>query len=182
MTIEGKGLCNSSWLHAYSDPLIAILMNPAHASFANPKLWEAIGEGKFINDGLKCGFTKLTTIKEIPLPELTLERKIEIGLLCAKLFCKNANWNFWANCWLNNEDRSHESAQLAQEQIDDDGLKWHCAWSIATAAFWYGLHIKVSHRRIDVDVGDCVAASIHNASKLADAIQLTNIINIIKGK
>ena len=38
----GKGeLCGPGWIHAYEHPLVAVLMNPIHANFQNPRLWEA---------------------------------------------------------------------------------------------------------------------------------------------
>ena len=41
----GKGeLCGPGWIHAYEHPLIAVLLNPIHAIFQNPRLWEAEGE------------------------------------------------------------------------------------------------------------------------------------------
>ena len=37
---EGK-LCGEGWIHAYIDPLLAVFLNPIHACFTNPHMWEA---------------------------------------------------------------------------------------------------------------------------------------------
>ena len=43
-TADGTGnLCSKRWIHAYADPLLAVLLNPIHANFHNPQLWEAEG-------------------------------------------------------------------------------------------------------------------------------------------
>ena len=35
---NGEGnLCGPGWLHAYTDPLLAILLNPIHANISNPE-------------------------------------------------------------------------------------------------------------------------------------------------
>ena len=62
---------------------IAVIMNPAHANFPNPQLWEAQGIILLDDDGLKCGVKTLTTIKQIPLPQITTEQRIHFAILCA---------------------------------------------------------------------------------------------------
>ena len=116
-TGEG-GLCGPGWIHAYEHPLIAVLMNPIHADFKNPRLWEA--EGKIaIRDGqLKCGCATLTTIREIPLPAITAEMRVRFAILCAREALTAADaackaWNAWADKWLSGEDRSAAAAAKA---------------------------------------------------------------------
>ena len=47
---NGEGpLCGPGWLHAYEDKLTAVFMNPEHAKIANPKLWIAEADGKFLD-------------------------------------------------------------------------------------------------------------------------------------
>jgi hypothetical protein len=107
---EGDGkLCSKYWLHAYTDPILAIMMNPTHANIKNPILWEAKGEIG-ISDGTKVGCKKLTTIKQIPLPEINTVQKVAFGILCAKQVCKNVKWNIWADRWLDGSDRTKKSA------------------------------------------------------------------------
>ena len=111
---DGKRLCSDGWIHYYTHPLIAVLMNPIHADFTNPKLWEAEASGKIINEALKSGCKTLTTIKEIPLPEVSGVQKIAFGILCAKEVYDDKAWNKWADKWLSGDDRSKETANAAR--------------------------------------------------------------------
>ena len=106
----GQPLCSDGWMHFYTNPLIAVLMNPIHAEFKSPKLWECETSGEELHEALKSGCKTLTTIEEIPLPEITLNQKIAFGILCAKEVCTDEAWNQWADRWLNGEDRTKESA------------------------------------------------------------------------
>ena len=69
-TASGKNnnLCSDGWIHFYTDPVLAVLLNPIHANFSNPKLWECETSGEELHDPFKSGCKTLTTIKEIPLP------------------------------------------------------------------------------------------------------------------
>ena len=108
-----QDLCSDAWIHAYTHPLLAVLMNPAHADIENPILWEGKGEGEAKFEPLKCGFRKFTTLKKIPLPEVTDVQKVAFGILCAKEVYKDSSWNQWADKWLSGEDRTKSSAYAA---------------------------------------------------------------------
>ena len=110
---DGKELCSDGWIHYYTHPLLAVLMNPVHAKFASPKLWEAEASGEIINEPLKSGCKTLRTIKEIPLPEISRVQRIAFGILCAKEVYDDEAWNSWADKWLSGDDRSKESAYAA---------------------------------------------------------------------
>src|SRR5271170_5875282 len=66
------GLCSDGWIHAYVDPHLAVIMNPIHARFIEPHLWEAEGEVS-IDDGTKVGCKKLTKTKRIEVPDVSIE-------------------------------------------------------------------------------------------------------------
>lgn len=82
-TGEGE-LCGPGWIHAYEHPLIAVLMNPIHAGFENPRLWEAEGDVGLRDGQLKCGCATLTTIREITIPEITTEMRVRFAIMCAR--------------------------------------------------------------------------------------------------
>jgi len=119
-TAKGKGkvLCSNGFIHYYTHPLLAVLLNPIHADFTYPKLWEAEASGKIINEALKSGCKTLMTIKKIPLPEISRVQRIAFGILCGKEVCKGKAWNKWADKWLSGEDRSNESASAAYAAAD----------------------------------------------------------------
>jgi len=109
---DGFGkLCTGGWLHCYSDPLLAILLNPAHANITNPKLFKCEVEGKCLTDhGLKEGWTRMRIIEEVPFPQLSEINKIAFGILCALEVNNDEEFVKWAKNWLENKDRSKESA------------------------------------------------------------------------
>jgi nucleotide-binding universal stress UspA family protein len=112
---KGTRLCTADVIHAYEHPLIAVLMNPVHADF-NPntmRLFVAEGEIVAREGQLKCGVHALKIVEEIPVPALTTEQRVKFAILCAKLVCKDAAWNAWADKWLSSEDRSEEEAKAA---------------------------------------------------------------------
>lgn len=125
-TASGVGeLCGSGWLHAYTSPLLAVLLNSIHAAFDNPRLWEADGEVGATDNGLKVGCTRLTTVREIPLPEITTEQRVRFGILCAKAVCTDAPWTRWAEKWLSGVDRGREPAWAAARAAA--GAAWAAA-------------------------------------------------------
>ena len=108
-----QDLCSDAWIHAYTHPLLAALMNPVLSNIENPIHWEGKGEGEAKFEPLKCGFRKFTTLRQIPLPEVTDVQKIAFGILCAKEVYKDSSWNQWADKWLSGEDRTKSSADAA---------------------------------------------------------------------
>lgn len=120
---NGKGdLCGPGWLHCYSHPLLAVLLNPIHAAYVQPRLFKcnATGNHKF-EFGLKEGSTTMELIKEIPLPIITLEQKIAFGILNTLKVYNNPDFQNWGKNWLNNIDRSNTTA-------------WAAAWAARAAA------------------------------------------------
>ena len=113
---DGKGeLCGPGFTYWYLDPLLAVMLNPIHRNF-DPKtmyLWE--GEGEVVKNDyrLKVDCTKATTLRQIPVPEISIEKRIKIAILCAKQIHKGPKWNKWADNWLSGKDRSQESAAAA---------------------------------------------------------------------
>jgi hypothetical protein len=109
---SGEGdLGGPGWLNAYSHLLVALMLNP---NIKNPRLFEARGSGKFCDDrGLKCGFTRLRLVRELPVPDITVTQRVAFGILCGKEVCDDAAWNEWADGWLSGQDRSSASAAYA---------------------------------------------------------------------
>ena len=111
-TASGEGpLCGPGHIHAYTDPLLAVLLNPIHARFTAPLLWEADGDVAQTDSGLKVGCTRLRTLRKIPVPEISLEQRIEIAIRCALAVYPEPNFAAWAEDWLSGQDRSAEAAE-----------------------------------------------------------------------
>ena len=142
ITIAKKGvrMCSDQVLHCYNHPALAVIFNAIHADIFNPKLFE-ISVDKIVNtDGLKFASKSQTLIKEISLPEITLEEKIEFAIKVAKLVYKDELWNSWADAWLSGEDRSKNStdaalaAALAADVAASDAVSDVAAYAAASAA------------------------------------------------
>jgi len=109
----GNTMCSDEVLHCYNHPLLAVFLNPIHVNIKEPKLFE-IEVDKIVNDdGLKFASKSQTLINEIPLPEISSEQRIEIGIKIAKIVYKDEKWNEWADKWLSGEDRSITAADTA---------------------------------------------------------------------
>ena len=126
-TGEGE-LCGPGWIHAYEHPLVAVLMNPIHANFPNPRLWEAEGEIAIRDGQLKCGCKTLTTIREIPLPAITTEMRVRFAIMCAKEVCADLSWNAWADRWLSGEDRTQAAAAATADAAWKEWEAWADRW------------------------------------------------------
>ena len=137
-TAPGTGdLCSSGWLHAYTDPLLAILLNPGHANISEPRLWEVEGEVGATDHGLKVGCTSMTTVREIPVPVITIEQRILFSILCALEVCQDEKFKTWADRWMSGEDRSKEASAwtvAATAASASEASAWTVAAEAARAA------------------------------------------------
>jgi hypothetical protein len=111
---NGKGdLCGNGWLHAYATPSIAAFHNPMHANMnlEDCVLLEMECEGKFKDDrGLKCGYSRMRPVQEIPLVIPTSEQRVRYAIYCAVWIYKDEKFIEWARKWLSGEDRAEAAA------------------------------------------------------------------------
>jgi hypothetical protein len=131
---SGDGnLCGPGWLHAYNDPLVAIFMNPLHASIADPILWQGEARGKFLDDkGLKCGYSEMRIIKRMMPYKFTPEKLVEIAIICAiEAGYDDENFISWTCHWMDRSDRSQETARVAAAEATE--AAW-AAWAARAAA------------------------------------------------
>lgn len=128
---NGKGgLCTDGCFHGYDTPELAVLLNPIHADFKNPRGFTMKYRGEILTDnGLKVGVREARIVEEITLPVYTDVQKIAFGILCAKEVCKDKTWNEWADNWLNGTDRTEKAARAAWA-----ARAW-AAWAAARAAW-----------------------------------------------
>ena len=114
----GSGpLCSEGWVHAYTDPLVAVFMNPAHANIREARLWEAEGEIAINDNSLKVGCKTLTTIREIPCPVLTTEQRVATAILISLATSVSDAYRVWAEGWLSGADRSWAASINLPETI-----------------------------------------------------------------
>ena len=144
-TVNGEGeLCGLGWIHAYTDPLLAVLFNSIHTNFVNPHLWEAEGEIGKTDHGLKVGCTRVTTLTRMALPVIMMDQRVRFAILCAKHVCGDTAWNRWADDWLSGKDRAARAAAAAADAAmraaeAADVTTWAATWTAtwaADAAMW----------------------------------------------
>ena len=110
---SGNELCSNQLLHCYASPEIAVFMNPAHANISEPRLFRIRCSKILADDGTKQGCKKQTLLKELPLPEISVEQRIKIAILCATEVYKEPNFLVWAENWNTGKDRTATSANAA---------------------------------------------------------------------
>ena len=176
-TGTGAELCSNGVIHAYESPLVAAFIYPIHVEFNNPILWEAEGE-VIARDWSKCGCKTLTTLKQIPLPEISTEQRIAIAIRCAQLAYKDdPAWDTWASKWLSGEDRSGESAKAAWDAsaasaaADADAAYAANAAAYAAYAAYSARSARAAARAADdaSAAADATAAAYAAADAAADA-------------
>lgn len=106
-------LCTDTVLHAYTDPLLAVLLAPIHVSWECSRLWEAEGDVLVRDTDIKVGCRTLTTTREIPLPAITTEMRVRFAILCALEVSDDAKFSVWAHGWVDGKDRTSRAAYIA---------------------------------------------------------------------
>jgi hypothetical protein len=134
---SGEGyLCGPGWTHWYTDPFLAVLLNPIHIGLdlSIAHLWEGEGEIGATDYGLMVGCTLATTKQRISLPKIIDEQMIRFAIRCFWSLCDDINWRSWARKWINGTDRSFLSAWAFFDKttIAPAGT----AWAGAAAAMW----------------------------------------------
>ena len=112
----GVRLCSADVIHAYTDPVLAVLMNPTHANIENPLFWECEGD-VVASDGCKVGVKKLSITAPHPVPDVSTETRIRFGIACAWLVTPSAVWREWAANWVSGKDRSEKTARAADAAV-----------------------------------------------------------------
>lgn len=108
-------LCSPGWLHCYTHPLLAVLLDPIHGDFgSSAKLWEAEADGAEKDDnGLKLGVQRLRLVREIDLPRISREERVRWAILCALEVYPSGAWKEWARGWLSRSGRAVRAAANA---------------------------------------------------------------------
>ena len=160
-TETGTKLCSDGVIHAYENPYVAAFMYPVHTDFKNPILWEAGGEVVLREGQFKCGCKTLTTLKQIPLPKIFPEQRVEIAIRCTQLVYKDPAWNEWAEKWLSGEDRSKEAANTAYSAAADAAYAAYASAAARAAAnaAYYAAAARAAAATDATGAADAAAAS-----------------------
>ena len=170
---KGQDLCSNGYIHAYTNPLIAVLLNPIHTDIQNPVLWTAKGFIIKTDGQLKCGCYSLTTIERIKLPKFTENQKIYFGILCALEVYKIKNFVSWAENWIPNKDRSIIAAYTTAAKV---ATYYAAAAKAANAAVAYAANAASSAANAAANADAYYAA----AKAATNAAIINKKINFIK--
>jgi hypothetical protein len=106
--------CTDGVIHTYSSPAVAAFMNPVHAAIRNPRCL-VVGTEVLGSDGTKqWGRWAEWTGEEVPLPEITTERRVEIAIRCSLTCRQDKAYRAWAEGWLSGADRTATAAAEAR--------------------------------------------------------------------
>jgi hypothetical protein len=128
-------LCSPGWLHAYTDPLLAVLLNPIHADITDPQMWICEGVVGKEDKGLKVGCAVLTTIRRTDVPSVNTEQKVRFGVLCALAVYSDPGFERWADNWLTGGDRTAATAWAAEAAATAWAAEAAAAEAAAAAAW-----------------------------------------------
>lgn len=107
-------LCTDGVIHAYTDPWLGLFLDPLHAGFGKPRLWEA--EGEVVAEAWdKVGVRTLTVQREILYIPPTVEQRVRFAIRCAWPGA-NAAWRLWAQAWLSGINRTAQAAWAARAE------------------------------------------------------------------
>jgi hypothetical protein len=127
------GLCTNGVIHAYRDPLLAILLNPVNGNYADFLLWEADGFDVVEEHADKIGVRSLTTLRRIPAPKVTTEHRVRFAIGCALRIYDGPQFITWASDWLANTNRAARSARAAATWAAEAAVWWRARGSVMAA-------------------------------------------------
>jgi hypothetical protein len=126
-------------------------------------------------DGLKYASKSQTLIKELIVPEISLEQRIEFGIRVVKLVCKDTKWNNWADNWLDKSDRTRESAHVAYTYVANPAASAaayaanaYAAYAAATTAAYAAWAADAADAAWAADAADAADAAAASAAYAAD--------------
>jgi hypothetical protein len=170
-----RHLCSVHYLHAYENPLVAVFMNPAHAGYFRPMLWQATGRVQKREGQLKCGCFSLRVVQRVQLPEITLNQRVRAAIYCALTRPQADNFIHWANEWLSGRNRTQAAANVAQAAAYT-AIAYTAAYATDAA---YAAAVAAESDATDATDAAYAAAQAAQAVVYADATPF-NLIKILK--
>ena len=126
-------LCTSDVIHAYADPDLALLMNPTHASFSQPRLWEAEGE-PCVQQADKLGCYSLTTTRELVLPSWYQDDKMRVRVRVRfAVLAARAVLDIF-EVVRPDDDRPRKAIEAAEAYLSGGTASAYAAWAASAAA------------------------------------------------
>ena len=129
----GNTPCSQQVIHSYLTPEIASFSNPIHGDYRHPICWLAEGDVTGC-DGQKLWGKSVTTLRQVPLPEITTEQRVEIAIRISLVRYREKSYVEWAEKWLSEVDRSGEAASRAARASRAAAANSAWAWAARAAS------------------------------------------------
>lgn len=147
-------LCEAGVIHCYDDPLVAVVLDPAHGRYTagggGGVLWQCEWSGRSVAQADKRGVETLRTLRVVEAPVVSVEQRVEIGIRaavvvmpvvrrwaeavgCSDVLASLATVETWAARWLDGTDRS-EAAEEAEAWAAEAASAARAARAAAEAA------------------------------------------------
>ena len=164
-TGDGTRLCSDGVLHVYESLEQAALMSPLHMVARYTVALQCEGE-PVSRDWGKFGCKSLTPIRVVDRIKLTTEQRVAVAILAVKDCSVPIQWCQWAYSWLNNTDRSADSAYTAAREASRAE-----SWAAVIAAETAADAVTVSVLGLRLSDGWC-------ARRAAEAVVMAKVVNI----
>jgi len=183
--------CSDGVLHAYADPRLAIIFNSIHANLKYPRLFEVYTDTYIGTDGLKWWSKSQILVKELELPNITINQKVEFAIRISLVYYKDEGYTKWADDWIKNIDRTEDAAIAAADAAakaaaayDNDAYAAAYAANAANIAAYAAANAAKTAAYAAAEDAAAYAAAVDNtvayatdaAAKAAAAVNATNTI------
>ena len=138
----GQPLCSDGYIHCYDHPLVGVLRDCQDGRYGpGARMWECWGEGEFLAEDLKCGFRRLTILREIPLPVVTPQQAVRWGILCSQEVYHEKSYVRWATGWLDGTERSADVANIVRNNAYVISTYGDCSTTTAAYAAYTAAYV-----------------------------------------
>lgn len=172
----GTKLCTDGVLHVYDTPEQAAFMRPIHCD-SYTRAWEVGSRCKGVTDGTKRGIKSCTVVREIELPQITIEQRVEIAIRVSLSVYQGSAYVEWAQRWLSGEDRSKAAANAAAAAAAR-AAAYAAAYAADAAAY---AARAAAYAAYAVDAAVYTAYAVGHAIDAAGSIDLQSIIEEVLG-
>lgn len=135
--ISEPPISTKHWLHAYTSPILAILLNPVHGRVQYPKLWvcSAITGVKSVDEQVGCTWLKTEYVTHLPI--IGTINRARWAILAASKVYQDKGYEIWANNWLSDFEREPSVDTKLANYISSSVIKQYKK-CVDCAAIWGG--------------------------------------------
>ena len=190
--VSGKGgLFGSGWFQCYMNPLFAAFLSPISDCPENPHLWLVQGKVEITQKGLIVGCRKLTAMRQVPLPILSNDQRIELAIAASKNAYPEEFFVSWADRQLQpiqgrrkaSEGRcgTPSPSKRPKRTLHACGSRDHVFSGEATEAAFWAAAALISSKRAPFWVPSLAATAATKAAAASDVSMTSLLQKVLKG-